>query len=246
MLAMFKLAISSLMLLYSVLCPYMKSGADDPDLTTGGPESTAPDVEFLYRMIGDPELPLTALKSAMTVHELLTETGQVNNRNVITLIDFSQPSCKERLFVIDLNAKKILFKTLVAHGKNSGESYATSFSNNLHSLQSSPGFYLTGSPYLGRHGYSLTLIGLEKDINDNAGKRSVVIHGAAYVSHEYIETYGRLGRSFGCPALPPETASDIIDTIRDGSLLFIYVNNEDYCRNSSLFNSFLSRSYTSL
>lgn len=246
MLMMFRLVMPSLMFFFSICYPWIKSGADNPGLMAEGPESAVSNVELLYQMVSDPELPLTALKSAMNVHELLTETGKIKNRNVITLIDFSQPSCKERLFVIDLNSKKILFKSLVAHGKNSGENYATSFSNDIHSLQSSPGFYLTGSPYQGRHGYSLTLTGLEKGINDNAWKRSVVIHGAAYVSHEYIETYGRLGRSFGCPALPLETASDIINTIRDGSLLFIYANDKDYGRNSSLFNSSLSLSYTSL
>jgi hypothetical protein len=238
---MFKLTVPSLILCFSILHPLMKAGADDPGIITKVPESAIPAAELLYRQIGEPELPLTALKSAMTVYEALAEKGQITNKNVITLIDFSQPSCKERLFVIDLDSKQILFKSLVAHGKNSGENYATSFSNNIQSHQSSPGFYLTGNPYQGSHGYSLTLKGLEKGINDNAWKRSVVIHGAPYVSEEYIEAFGRLGRSFGCPALPLEKASEIIDTIRDGSLLFIYTKDKDYCRNSRFFNSFLSR-----
>jgi hypothetical protein len=128
----------------------------------------------------------------------------------------------------------------VAHGENSGKNYATSFSNNPDSHQSSLGYYLTGKPYIGRHGYSLLLDGLEKGINDNARNRAVVIHGAAYVSQQFIKINGRLGRSFGCPALPEETVSAIINTIQEKSLLFIYSSDRNYSKNSSFFNSFSS------
>jgi hypothetical protein len=159
---------------------------------------------------------------------------------VITIIDFTQPSDQERLFVIDMVDEKIIYKSFVAHGENSGENYATNFSNNPESHQSSLGYYLTGKSYIGRHGYSLLLDGLEKGINDNARNRAVVIHGAPYVSQRYIDSNGRLGRSFGCPALPEETASEIIDAIQEKSLLFIYSSDRNYCKNSSFFNSYLS------
>jgi hypothetical protein len=237
---MFKLTFPSLILGFSILFQSFQSKTDKSGDVSGPPVSGIQFAEFLYRQIGDPELPLNVFKPAITVYEELIEKGLIKNRKVITLIDFSQPSSKERLFVVDLVSKKIVFKSLVAHGKNSGEYYATSFSNDIQSHQSSPGFYLTGNTYQGRHGYSLTLKGLEKGINDNAWKRSVVIHGAAYVSQAYIERYGRLGRSFGCPALPLENASEIIDTIQNGSLLFIYTKEENYLKNSRFFNSFSS------
>ncbi len=194
----------------------------------------------LYDKLADPELSYNAFFSALHVHQKLLNEGKLKNRNILTIIDFSRPSSQERLFVIDLEKEKIIYKTLVAHGKNSGENYATHFSNNPRSHQSSLGFYITENTYMGRHGYSLRLTGLEKGINDNAHTRAIVMHGADYVSREYISSYGRLGRSFGCPALPPELAERIIDTIKDRSLLFIYTDNEAYCKNSSLLSSFSS------
>lgn len=193
-----------------------------------------------YQQLGEPSIPETVFKSSLDVYRKLKKEKQIVNHRVITLIDFTKPSHEKRLFVIDLEAKKILFKSLVAHGRNSGEHYATSFSNMPQSHQSSLGFYLTGEPYTGRHGYSLCLDGLEKGINDNARKRAVVVHGASYVSYAFIDAYGRLGRSFGCPALPEETASAIIDVIQNRSLLFIYSDDTHYMRDSRLFNSFLS------
>ncbi|MBN1413654.1 MAG: murein L,D-transpeptidase catalytic domain family protein [Bacteroidales bacterium] len=224
----------------TALLPVFKIGQDQLPFTTKEREANIPDIDLLYQRLNDPELPLAAFRSSMKVHRILVGKEQIINKNVITIIDFDKPSYHDRLFIIDLAIEKIIYKSLVAHGKNSGEVYAINFSNDFHSHQSSLGYYLTGKTYMGQHGYSLILDGLEKGINDNAKKRSVVIHGATYVSHTYIESYGRLGRSFGCPALPVNLVNNIIDKIRGKSLLFIYSSNENYCRDSSLFKSFLS------
>lgn len=154
-------------------------------------------------------------------------------KSIITLIDFTKPSTQDRLFVLDLSTKKILYSSLVAHGKNSGEKYATSFSNENNSLQSSLGFYITENTYQGKNGYSLILNGLEKGINDHAKQRAIVVHGAAYSNPSVIKS-GRLGRSFGCPALPENLSRPIINTIKDGSLLFIYADNDNYRKKSTV------------
>ncbi len=152
---------------------------------------------------------------------------EFDNESVVTIIDFSKPSTEKRLFVIDLKNENLLHHTLVAHGKNSGLNEAEKFSNTCNSLQSSLGLYSTGKPYIGKHGYSLRLNGLEKGINDNAQKRAIVIHGAEYVSSDFIEDHGRLGRSWGCPAIPVELTKEIIDLIKNGSCLYIYANDEN-------------------
>ena len=235
-----RLAFPALMLCLTTFHPFVEEGKDESPIIAGNEKTAVDATELLYQRLSEPALPLAAFISSIEVYRRLSEKEQIINDRVITIIDFTKPSHQERLFVIDLVGEKVIYKSLVAHGKNSGEDYATCFSNNPNSHQSSLGYYLTGSPYVGRHGYSLLLDGLEKGINDNARKRAVVIHGAAYVSQRYIESNGRLGRSFGCPALPEERASEIIDTIQEKSLLFIYSTDKDYCKNSSFFNSSLS------
>ncbi|MBN1790443.1 MAG: murein L,D-transpeptidase catalytic domain family protein [Bacteroidales bacterium] len=228
------------MLCLTTFHPILKEGRDESHFIAGNNKTVIAATELLYQHLSEPALPLAALKSSIDVYRQLTKEGQIINDKVITIIDFTKPSHLERLFVIDLVGGKIIYKSLVAHGKNSGEDYATSFSNNPESHQSSLGYYLTGKSYVGRHGKSLLLNGLEKGINDNARKRAVVIHGAEYVSQGYIESNGKLGRSYGCPALPEETASEIINTIQEESLLFIYSSDRNYCKNSSFSNSFSS------
>ncbi|MDH6354099.1 hypothetical protein M2132_000421 [Dysgonomonas sp. PH5-45] len=159
------------------------------------------------------------------------------NKTIITLIDFTKPSTQERLFVLDLENKTILFASHVAHGRGSGENYATSFSNRKNSHKSSLGFYLTENTYNGKNGYSLIINGLEKGINDNAKARSVVIHAADYCEPSYMESNGRLGRSWGCPALPPDINDAVIDVIKDGSLLFIYADNKEYLAFSPIISN---------
>jgi hypothetical protein len=153
---------------------------------------------------------------------------------LLTIIDFSLASTIRRLWIIDLNEKAILLNSVVAHGRNSGELMASKFSNRPESFQSSLGFYKTGETYIGKHGYSLRLDGLEKGVNDQARNRAIVIHGADYASEAFAKINGRLGRSLGCPALPTELSTKAINLIKDGSLLFVFAKNENYLENSPL------------
>ncbi|MCF3108687.1 murein L,D-transpeptidase catalytic domain family protein [Niabella sp. CC-SYL272] len=154
--------------------------------------------------------------------EELKEEGKVLNDSVITIVDFDQPSVNKRMYILDVKNYKLLFNTWAAHGRKSGTLVATSFSNTLSSNKSSLGFYLTDEPYYGGNGYSLKLKGLEPGLNDRAMQRAIVLHGARYVSQESIQELGYLGRSFGCPAVPVELSQPIIETIKEGSILFIY------------------------
>jgi hypothetical protein len=141
---------------------------------------------------------------------------------IVTLIDFSLPSHVKRLWTVDLDTGTLLFHTWVAHGRNSGDRMATCFSNIPESYQSSLGFYLSANDYQGKHGLSLRLEGLEPGINCKAMDRAIVIHGADYVSEAFIQAQGRLGRSHGCPAVPLEEAAPLIETIKEGSLVFVW------------------------
>jgi hypothetical protein len=179
----------------------------------------------------------TVFNSAMEGLQKLDSKGVIRNDDIITILDFSQPSTQKRLYVLDLNNKQILFNTLVAHGRNSGSLMAKSFSNKTSSLKSSPGFYLTEDTYFGHNGYSLRLDGLEKNINDNAEKRAIVMHGAPYVGQSAINSLGYLGRSWGCPAVPEEQHEAIINTIKGGTCLFIYSADKNYQRKSTVLNS---------
>lgn len=144
------------------------------------------------------------------------------SKDILTLVDFSLSSNSKRLWVIDLSTNTVLYHSLVAHGRNTGNEFAKNFSNKAESFQSSLGFYTTGEIYHGKHGKSLRLDGLEKGINDNARNRAVVIHAADYVSESFIKNNTRLGRSLGCPALPAELNDEIITLIQNKSLLYIY------------------------
>jgi len=152
---------------------------------------------------------------------LLKEQGKIK-KDLLTLIDFSKSSNTKRLWIIDMETKTILYNTLVAHGRNSGNEFATSFSNISSSYKSSLGFYATGEIYNGKHGASLRLDGLEKGINSNARSRAVVMHAADYVSEKFIKMHSRLGRSQGCPALPNHLNKEIINLIQGKSCLYIY------------------------
>jgi L,D-transpeptidase-like protein len=146
----------------------------------------------------------------------------LDKRQLLTVIDFSKPSTERRLWVFDLKNNKTLFNTWVSHGKNSGGTTPTSFSNQVGSLKSSIGVFLTDEPYIGHNGYSLRLKGLEPGINDNAYRRNVVIHGARYVGADTLNKYGQIGRSWGCPAVDKRTSRPLIDTIKENTLLVAY------------------------
>ena len=166
-------------------------------------------------------------------YQKLKAQGSVS-KDIVTVIDFTQSSNTKRLWVIDLAANKILFHSLVAHGRNTGNEFAKKFSNVGESYMSSLGFYATGEIYHGKHGLSLRLDGLQKQLNGNARNRAIVMHGADYVSEQFIKQHSRLGRSLGCPALPRELTPEIIKMIAGKSLLFIYHPDADNEINSLL------------
>lgn len=155
------------------------------------------------------------------------------DQDILSVCDFSLSANEKRLWVINLNTKKVLFHSLVAHGQGTGEEYASRFSNKEGSHQSSMGFYITGEPYLGDNGYSLRLHGMDKGYNDNALSRAVVIHGADYVSEHFIRGNKRLGRSWGCPAVPQSLARPIINTIKEGTCLYVYYPSKQYFNSSA-------------
>ena len=192
---------------------------------------------ILYKELACPEISEEAFRLAMEGYGLIMQEHKLRRDTILTIIDFSKPSTENRIFVIDLKNKKLLEKTLVAHGKGSGELYAENFSNRPHSLQSSLGFYITRNTYTGKHGYSLRLEGIEPGINSNAMERAIVMHGAGYVCSDYIKKYGRIGRSFGCPALPYALNRHVIDLVKNASFLFIYYPDQKYRRTSMLISS---------
>ncbi len=148
--------------------------------------------------------------------------------HILSICDFSLSSTKKRLWIIDLEKKEILFNALVAHGKNTGDEYAKNFSNTESSLQSSMGFFVTESTYNGSNGYSLKLIGMDPGFNDAALRRAIVMHGADYVSENFIKSQHRIGRSWGCPAVPRALAEPIINTIKGKNCLFIYYPDQNF------------------
>ncbi|WP_433815365.1 murein L,D-transpeptidase catalytic domain family protein [Flavobacterium johnsoniae] len=181
-------------------------------------------IENIYYSLNSNNFKLPELKSfseALKGFYLLKERGIIQ-KNILTLVDFSLSSNTKRLWVIDMTTNTILFNSLVAHGRNTGEEFATAFSNLNSSFKSSLGFYATGEIYQGKHGASLRLDGLERGVNDNARERGVVMHGADYVSESFIRDHKRLGRSQGCPAVPVELTDEIIETIKGKSCLYIY------------------------
>ncbi|KMQ66374.1 hypothetical protein ACM46_02205 [Chryseobacterium angstadtii] len=192
--------------------------------------------EELYKSISfDPEHELNyeVFSKALTGFENLKKAGLLNqDSHLLTICDFSMSSNTKRLWVIDTEEKKVLFNSLVAHGKNTGEEFATNFSNTESSLQSSLGFYITDATYQGDNGYSLKLLGMDKGFNDAAYRRAIVMHGADYVSDEFASMHKRIGRSWGCPAVPRALTQPIINTIKGRNCLFIYYPDQKYLSSS--------------
>jgi hypothetical protein len=180
-----------------------------------------------------PGLHETALKMALNAETCAVQQGLVKRRDLLTVIDYSISSTQPRLFVFDLASQKLLFRELVAHGKNSGDRDTTFFSNDPGSLATSLGLFVTEDTYIGSNGYSLRLKGLDRGFNDMASARAIVMHGAYYVSHEAIKALGRLGRSWGCPAVRAEVAQKLINTIRGGSAIFAYYPDKQFLASST-------------
>lgn len=157
-------------------------------------------------------------------------------RPILTIIDYSLPSVSRRLWVLDSQTEEVLFHELVSHGKGSGEVEAETFSNVPESQASSLGLFETGETYEGKHGYSLRLKGLEEGFNHNAAQRSIVIHGAWYVSDSFANKHGRVGRSWGCPALDKTVNRALIDAIKDGSLVFVYYPDQEWLAQSTFLS----------
>lgn len=179
-----------------------------------------------------------ALKYALSGYAYLNEQNKLGKKDIITIVDFSKPSTQERLYVVNLRTKQVLAKSLVAHGRNSGELYANKFSNVAESYQSSLGFFVASETYDGKHGYSLKLDGMEPGFNNQARERGVVVHGADYVSYDFIQATGRLGRSQGCPALPMSKYKQIISLIQGGTCFFIYHPAKYYLANSPILQHY--------
>jgi hypothetical protein len=190
---------------------------------------------LIYNQIGNKSLSFEAFDLALKGYCEMKDSLKLRE-NIISVVDFSQPSTKKRFYLIDIDTKKVLYQDYVAHGKNTGVLEAKKFSNRVNSNQSSLGFFKTGETYYGKNGFSLKLDGLEKGINDLARRRGIVIHAAYYAEESFINKYGRLGRSFGCPALPSENYNDIIELIKDGTLLFIYSPEESYFQTSAIID----------
>lgn len=208
--------------------------AEAPAPTKAAPAKAEPTKAALAKVAGtiDPNV----LKLAMQATACATQQGVVERPPTLTVIDYSRPSTKPRLWVLDLATGKVLFEELVAHGQGSGDDIATKFSDLPDSHQSSLGLFLTEETYTGKHGYSLRLQGLENGVNSRARERAIVVHAAEYVSAATVSALGRLGRSWGCPALGKDVARRVIDTIKAGSLIFSYYPDKTWLSGSKFLS----------
>ena len=180
--------------------------------------------------IGD--IKRNVFEMALSAAQCALRSGDVKDLQTLTVIDYSRPSTQKRLWVFDLRERALLYEELVAHGSGSGMNMATSFSNVPETHQSSLGLFRTDDTYTGRNGYSLRLHGLDAGFNDNAYERAIVMHGAPYVSEEAIKLQGRLGRSWGCPALRAGIAREVIDTVKGSGLVFAYYPDPKWLESS--------------
>ncbi len=204
-------------------------------LRVAAPAAEAPLEESLTSLA--PTLRPEVLRLALQARDCAGRRRLVPMSDLLTVIDYSLPSTQPRLWVFDLGTRRLAFHELVAHGRNSGDNATTRFSNEPGSHQSSLGLFVTEAPYVGRNGYSLRLRGLEPGVNDRALERAIVIHGAPYVSPETTKQLGRLGRSWGCPAVALRVARRLIDSIKGGSTVFAYYPDTTWLTGSR----FLSR-----
>jgi len=177
-----------------------------------------------------------ALEYALLGYHRLLKKGIVRRSDVLSICDFSQPSSQKRMYVIDVRNHKLLYRSYVAHGISSGETFANSFSNQPESYKSSLGFYVTRETYYGSNGLSLRIDGVDRGFNNLASRRNIVIHGAPYVSERILHKYGVMGTTFGCPAIPTELTNEIIPTLKNGTCFFIYFPSKKYLNESAVLN----------
>ena len=177
-----------------------------------------------------------SFKNGMLGYYKLVKEKKVKNK-ILTIIDFSLSSTKKRMWVLDMENNKVLFHNLVAHGQKTGVEFATKFSNAQNSHESSVGFFLTGETYYGKNGLSLFIDGLEKRFNSNARDRYVVIHGADYATESFVKRVGRLGRSYGCPAVPTKISKELINTIKNKSVVYIHSSDKNYAATSKMIKA---------
>ncbi len=186
------------------------------------PAPVGPGGQFNALLSLAPRINPQALQKALAALKKLQASGQTVRTDVLMVIDYSKRSTERRLWVFDLKRGGLLFEELVAHGRNSGDDRAVRFSNEPGSLMTSLGLFLTGDTYMGKHGLSLRLQGLEKGVNDNSLERAIVIHAADYVNEGLAQRSGRIGRSWGCPAVRPAISRKLIETVQGGALLLAY------------------------
>ena len=205
---------------------------------TGANRTFINDSKVIYNELNLAAIGLSekAFDCAYKGYQRLLKKQKLANTGLLAICDFSQSSNKKRLYILNLDSNKVLLTSYVAHGRGSGAEYATHFSNRSRSHQSSLGFYITSSTYSGDHGLSLRLQGLEPGFNNLAMKRNIVIHGAPYISDEYLVTNKFMGRSYGCPAVPENECEEIIDLIKNGTCFFIYHPTKKYLQSSKILN----------
>lgn len=239
-----KMVLLGLCILLSGIFENVKAGQSNNESNTTNKESTQTILEQKIKTTYSKldfgiEQPLAykVFKEGFIGFLNLKESGKLNSsKHILSIADYSLSANKKRLWVIDLDHNKILFHTLVAHGQGTGEEFAENFSNNENSHQSSIGFFITQDTYMGDNGYSLKLQGLDANFNNNAYDRAIVIHGADYVSDAFIRNNQRLGRSWGCPAVPRNLATPIIDKIKGETCFFAYFPNQKYLASSKWLN----------
>ena len=173
---------------------------------------------------------------ALSAVQCAVRSGAIVDPSTLTVIDYSKPSTEKRLWVFDLRGHALLYEELVAHGQGSGDNMANVFSNEPETHASSLGLFLTEETYVGKNGYSLRLKGLDEGFNHRAGERAIVMHGAPYVSDDFVKKNGRLGRSWGCPALREGVAREVIDRVRGNGIVFSYYPNQDWLDSSRYLN----------
>ncbi|HER40970.1 MAG TPA: murein L,D-transpeptidase catalytic domain family protein [Salinimicrobium catena] len=206
--------------------------AEDPAL------SAEEEINMLYDAFSEVNSTMpsrVAFKNGIMGYQKLEEESKIKKK-ILTIVDFSLRSTEKRMWILDMSTQKVLYNTYVSHGKNTGGDKATKFSNTPNSFQSSLGFYVTAETYYGKNGLSLFIDGMEEGFNSNARDRYVVIHGADYATKDFINRAGRLGRSYGCPAVPTKVSKEIINKIKGQSVLFIYHPNKEYLETSEYLN----------